>query len=477
MDEIVTLRDSEMSQTLAFNNKHAAAFVLCDCLKTTCFVVPKLPESSNKGTLKPNSSTFKKSTMFGSTETKTLNNTCPPKQGEKAVLPPIKTEDIELEEIFCDWSQNASSLWKASGKPKMLTPVPLSLINSHLRQLNFSSRKINEIDKLFESFSSLEELVLSNNEIEVLENLPSSLKILHIYGNRLFDVSPTLGTFPHILHLGLGYNMLDNLAWLTPTAFPALMSLDIAFNDFSSLSELISTLSKIKTLRSLTILGNPLCLRRHYRGLLCRALPLLTHLDGHKLTAPETEEHELGSDLPHSDTEDDSQILEFYVDKILGILPHPEDDEKPAEEAQHRYTFSYEYQVGYSIPSALPILSTHDQARSKPAEKEPEANKSPKKQVKEKKTKEKEKDRRRPSPDTAGVAHEEDGTAIGGGDEKEKEKEEHQKQKKKKKKKKKKERTAHRSRFWSRPHMFDSAAKKRHNNTQKLHQKRIEKSA
>jgi hypothetical protein len=171
----------------------------------------------------------------------------------------------------------------------------------------------------------LRELVLGGNRINqfALSHLPPSLESLDAFGSCIHELSlggvgaPTSTTslrvsrcrgvvpsgeevaefaapgssaaaragtvFPHLLHLGLGYNPLAALPPLRGVA-PALRSLDMSHTQLESLRSLLEGLRGVR-LKHLRLEGAPAALCVDYPYTAAVALPQLTSLDGHSIHA------------------------------------------------------------------------------------------------------------------------------------------------------------------------------------------------
>mmetsp|Transcript_14765 Transcript_14765/g.28960 ORF Transcript_14765/g.28960 Transcript_14765/m.28960 type:complete len:572 (+) Transcript_14765:165-1880(+) len=151
------------------------------------------------------------------------------------------------------------------------------------KDLNFSKCGIKFLDKSLSRFANLEELCLTANKLEVLENLPSSITVLNAYANSIRTIAPPSPALK-VLHLGLGFNNLDNCQQLLPFRH-SLQSLDLSFNDLSDFKACMSALQQFSQLKYLWLQGNPLCLNKHYRSAVVVRMPSLATLDGTPLKA------------------------------------------------------------------------------------------------------------------------------------------------------------------------------------------------
>ncbi|KFQ70259.1 Leucine-rich repeat-containing protein 43, partial [Phaethon lepturus] len=169
----------------------------------------------------------------------------------------------------------------------VLTPklVRGSNVFQVFRSLRIVGKGVEEVDKGLLQLQQLEELILSANHISVItsDNLPRTLKVLELCCNAVADLQDLCAQPPpELRHLGLGYNRLRGPSqdkYLTAHFWPNLVSLDLSFNNFTNLLELVSQLSSLQKLRVLVLQGNPLALVPPYRGFVIDSLPKLSILD------------------------------------------------------------------------------------------------------------------------------------------------------------------------------------------------------
>ncbi|KFZ63508.1 Leucine-rich repeat-containing protein 43, partial [Podiceps cristatus] len=153
------------------------------------------------------------------------------------------------------------------------------------RSLRIIGKGVEEVDPGLLQLQQLEELILSANQISRITsaNLPQTLKVLELCCNAVADLQDLCAQPPpELQHLGLGYNRLCGPSqdkYLTADFWPNLISLDLSFNNFTDLLELVSQLSSLQKLRVLVLQGNPLALITTYRGFLVDSLPKLSVLN------------------------------------------------------------------------------------------------------------------------------------------------------------------------------------------------------
>ncbi|XP_035382469.1 leucine-rich repeat-containing protein 43 isoform X2 [Electrophorus electricus] len=204
------------------------------------------------------------------------------------------------------------------------------------------------IDKRMLLFDSLEELVLSANNITELpsENLPKKLRVLELYGNQISCLkSVNTHPPPPLQHLGLGHNCLgspEDIQYFTANLWPKLVSLDLSWSGFTELYALVETLSTLPCLRSLILEGNPLTLTPLYPGFALDSLFRLLYLDGTQVT-PETRHRVNGLAQLKGKVCTDADVI-VSVKKIRGIPALLLNDGIPEFPLiSHSYSVSYEF--------------------------------------------------------------------------------------------------------------------------------------
>jgi U2 small nuclear ribonucleoprotein A' len=138
------------------------------------------------------------------------------------------------------------------------------------RELELRSSKIPQIENLGATEDLYEVIDLSDNEISRLENLPalSKLAILLLNNNKLNRIA-----------LGVGANV------------PNLHTLIMTNNRFTELSEL-DPLKEFPSIVTLSLIGNTVQTKPHYRAFLIHKLPHLRVLDFQKVKKQERQEAE-----------------------------------------------------------------------------------------------------------------------------------------------------------------------------------------
>ena len=153
--------------------------------------------------------------------------------------------------------------------------------NKYLKDINLSSRKISVIDPEFVKYCSYAEILsLSFNKLLSIESLPQNIYGFNAYSNLISSVTP-LSKFNNLVHVGLGYNRLNDLKFLQEC--PYLSSVDVSFNDLISLEQSLEALKNVEKLKSLNLQGNCFCMLDYYRGAVYSNLPSLTHFDNEEL--------------------------------------------------------------------------------------------------------------------------------------------------------------------------------------------------
>ncbi|KAG8514984.1 Leucine-rich repeat-containing protein 43 [Galemys pyrenaicus] len=171
-----------------------------------------------------------------------------------------------------------------------------SFFCAHFRSLRVVDKGVDEVDRGLLRFLRLEELVLSANHIQEIDagNLPPTLKVLELYGNKMRSLRSLCARPPPLLqHLGLGHNQLlgpSESVFVTSTHWPNLVSLDLSFNDLTGLQAVVASLRSLPRLRLLLLQGNPLALVPYYRGFTLDSLARLCVLDD--ITVSPSEKHQ-----------------------------------------------------------------------------------------------------------------------------------------------------------------------------------------
>ncbi|XP_045633660.1 leucine-rich repeat-containing protein 43 [Ursus americanus] len=221
---------------------------------------------------------------------------------------------------------------------------------SYFRSLRVVDKQVSLVDKGLLKFLKLEELVLSANQIKEIDavNLPPTLKVLELYGNKLSSMG-CLCTRPppRLQHLGLGQNkLLGPLESLYVTAdhWPNLVSLDLSFNDLTDLQGMIAGLSTLPHLRLLVLQGNPLALVPYYRGFTIDSLSQLCVLDD--ITVSPSEKHQFRG-LSHSGDllAREAQFV-VTIGNVKGVLDTSILDPEPGPQGPF---ITYNYYVTYDF--------------------------------------------------------------------------------------------------------------------------------
>nr|XP_035940927.1 leucine-rich repeat-containing protein 43 isoform X1 [Halichoerus grypus] len=210
--------------------------------------------------------------------------------------------------------------------------------------------QVSLVDKGLLKFQKLEELVLSANQIKEIDaiNLPPTLKVLELYGNKISSLECLCASPPPSLqHLGLGQNkLLGPLESLYVTAdhWPNLISLDLSFNDLTDLQGMIASLSTLPHLRLLGLQGNPLALVPYYRGFTIDSLSGLCVLDD--ITVSPSEKHQFRG-LSHSgDLLAREAQLVVTIGNVKGVLDTSILDPEPGPQGPF---ITYSYYVTYDF--------------------------------------------------------------------------------------------------------------------------------
>lgn len=181
-----------------------------------------------------------------------------------------------------------------------LGPINLNLssaafIKPFFRHLNLSQLNIVSFDGGASRFPNLTDVDVSRNGISAIDFLPPNLKFLKIYNNKVREVTcakqPNL---PSLAFLGAGHNALsDGSISQLVQRFRGLLSLDVSYNDLTSLRQFLSSVSSLSRLKHLCAAGNPFCLLPHYRLIVIKNLSTLQLLDEQVITEAEVADAQL----------------------------------------------------------------------------------------------------------------------------------------------------------------------------------------
>uniref|UniRef100_A0A4W2C9P3 Uncharacterized protein n=1 Tax=Bos indicus x Bos taurus TaxID=30522 RepID=A0A4W2C9P3_BOBOX len=225
-----------------------------------------------------------------------------------------------------------------------------SFFYTYFRSLRVVDKDVSLVDKELLKFVKLEELVLSANQIKEIDttNLPPTLKVLELYGNKIASMECLCRhPPPRLQHLGLGHNkLLGPLESLHVTSdhWPNLVSLDLSFNNLTDLQNMVAGLQTLKHLRLLLLQGNPLALVPHYRGFTIDSLARLCVLDD--ITVASSEKH-LFRGLSRSEDllAPEAQLL-VTVGNLRGVLDSSVLDSEPGPQGPF---ITYNYYVTYDF--------------------------------------------------------------------------------------------------------------------------------
>ena len=178
----------------------------------------------------------------------------------------------------------------------------------------FDKENIEELDSETKILKDLKTLSLNHNKIEKIANIPENLKQLSLYYNFTKTIDSKI-FHQNMIFLGLGYNsltdeILGNKLIISILkiyffslekiclSFPNLMTLDMAFNLLIKIDETVENLVKLKNLKSLVLMGNPLCLLKPYKDYVVSQLKLLHYFDQETVNVKENPKEKNGQKSP-----------------------------------------------------------------------------------------------------------------------------------------------------------------------------------
>lgn len=194
------------------------------------------------------------------------------------------------------WSPDAEALLDLIAK-EGLPPGARSkyttrrFLQDHFRVWKFPNVKLSEVDAGVRAFRGLRELTLSGNNVEVVRHLPPNVQSINLYANRLRGFALEDGPAESVVHLGAGYNYLDEAGLLSVARdLPNVMVLDVGCNSLTNLEQVLTIVESLPKLRHLYLAGNPVALAVDYRTTVIRRLPELESLDEYEITPEFREE-------------------------------------------------------------------------------------------------------------------------------------------------------------------------------------------
>ena len=198
----------------------------------------------------------------------------------------------------------------------------------------------------------------------MLKNLPDNLEIVNACGNQIAEVDD-LSPNAQLRHIGLSFNKMASLCNIAPgntmsfshprpdqsstfpalppeqipsspstsPYLPALISLDVGFNDLCDLQSTLQDLGSLPNLIVAVLQGNPIALLPRYREAVICHLPKLQKLDDVDITAEEWEALQLlGADALDPTTPEFNEVsVEIAWLQIDGLTPDPDAQPKVLE--------------------------------------------------------------------------------------------------------------------------------------------------
>lgn len=231
------------------------------------------------------------------------------------------------------WSDEAKSLREIAVKSP--DSIKDKFIHQHFVTLRLTDKGISDVDSNLLKFSNLEYLVLSANYIKNVnsKNLPRKLLSLELNSNLVSELFSLCVDPPALVHLGLGSNCLTYVDdYLSGDHWPALLSLDLSFNNLTDLPETLRKLKTLPNLRNIILMGNPLMLTPGYRGFVVDNLKTIDLLDDIRIEADERHRFNQMSKL--TEQELCQCKITFEVGQIKNV-PKPLELEHPDEQPEY----------------------------------------------------------------------------------------------------------------------------------------------
>lgn len=231
------------------------------------------------------------------------------------------------------WSDEAKSLREIAVKsPELISD---NFIHQHFITLRLTDKGITEVDDRLLKFSNLEYLTLSANYIKNVNsrNLPRKLLSLELNSNMVSELFSLCVDPPALVHLGLGNNCLTYVDdYLSGDHWPALLSLDLSYNNLTDLPETLRKLKTLPCLRNIIMMGNPLMLTSGYRGFVIDNLKKIDLLDDVRIEADERHRFHQMSKLT------EQELCQCKVTFQIGCIknaPKPMELEHPEDQPEY----------------------------------------------------------------------------------------------------------------------------------------------
>ena len=261
------------------------------------------------------------------------------------------------------WSEEAKSLRELAVKCPEL--IDEDFIYKHFVTLRLTDKGISEVDEKLLKFSNLEYVTLSANYIKNVNsrNLPRKLLSLELNSNQVSELFSLCVDPPPLVHLGLGSNCLAYVVdYLSGDHWPALLSLDLSYNNLTDLPETLRKLKTLPNLRNLILMGNPLMLTPGYRGFVIDNLKAIDLLDDCRIEADERHRFNQMSKL--TEHELSQCLISFQVGHIKNP-PVPLELQNPDEQPEYpiisrHYYVEFQYIEEKSINFGVFEMNTSD---------------------------------------------------------------------------------------------------------------------
>ncbi|XP_067949493.1 leucine-rich repeat-containing protein 43-like, partial [Watersipora subatra] len=231
------------------------------------------------------------------------------------------------------WSDEARSLREIAVKDPEI--IDDDFIHRHFVTLRLTDKGISDVDEQMLKFSNLEYLTLSANYIKNVnsKNLPRKLVSLELNSNLVSELFSLCVDPPALVHLGLGNNSLTYVDdYLSGDHWPALLSLDLSYNNLTDLPETLRKLKTLPNLRNIILMGNPLMLTPGYRGFVVDNLKTIDLLDDIRIEADERHR------CIHMSKLTEQELCQCSITFELGHIknvPKPLELEHPEEQSEY----------------------------------------------------------------------------------------------------------------------------------------------
>eukprot|EP00792_Barthelona_sp_PAP020_P007263 TRINITY_DN3132_c0_g1_i13.p1 TRINITY_DN3132_c0_g1~~TRINITY_DN3132_c0_g1_i13.p1 ORF type:complete len:465 (+),score=116.83 TRINITY_DN3132_c0_g1_i13:30-1397(+) len=175
------------------------------------------------------------------------------------------------------WCEGLEELLSFQNDIQYLSSLSKTTVMDKVTDLSLENKDIDIIDERIVDFRNLVSINLMGNDIEVIKCVPASLKSLNLNSNDIYgnlDLSHS-----NLIHLSLAYNRITVNSFDTLIFPSSLVSLDLSYNNISTLAIFDKIASLGLELKYLALKGNPITFIDGIYDYICLKFPDLISLD------------------------------------------------------------------------------------------------------------------------------------------------------------------------------------------------------